>query len=377
MRHLLRRYRSLLVVAALLVLPLFFLYGGASGRESSGLLTRMVQWVTGPVQAAVTGGTRAVARAGDAYLWLIDAADENRRLRQELHALRAERTALQEVAHENQRLRRLLDLERGLPHTRSVVARVIGFGQSPSYRTLRIDRGTRDGVQRRAGVITADGAVGRVVVASHGYADVLLLTDAGMRLDVIAQRSRAHGVLRGASTVCHLDAMDRTLDLAVGDVLVTSGLDGSFPKGVPVGTVREVSRPRMGLYLEAAVEPLVELSRLEEVAVLIESPAELGWPALGGGVVDRPRALEPGDPGAGPASAPADAAPPSPPRPALVPRPAPAAAAATPAPAAASPARDAGAVRVDAGSPAPLAPPVEATPTAVPRRDAGRSEDRR
>ncbi|MFH1810151.1 MAG: rod shape-determining protein MreC [Pseudomonadota bacterium] len=386
MRELLRRYRSLLVIAALLLLPLFFLYGSASGRESSGRLTRLVHWVTGPIQAAVTGTWRAVARTGDAYLWLVGVADENVELRQQLQRMQRERAVLDEAGRENRRLRRLLDLERSLPGTRSVVARVIGFGESPNYRNVRIDRGTRDGVQRRAGVVTADGVVGRVVVASREYADVLLLVDAGMRLDVMAERSRTRGVLRGAAGRCRLDAVDRTLELFVDDVLVTSGLDGTFPKGIPVGRVAEVTRPRMGLYLDALVEPRVVFSRLEEVIVLITSPDEVTWPELGGtrgnpGVADdaggmdatAPDVVSVGRPRPTPAEAPGAAT-----RPAVR-APVPAVA---PASAPAIPPADSGRPRVDpALSPTTPHRRDTGTPTSRPpttaSRDAGRAEDRR
>ena len=275
-------YRNIIVVSVLVFLPLVFLYVQAHGRESSGRLQRAVQWVTGPVQSAAIGLQRAVTGVFDRYLFLRGAADENGRLKRQLEEHKLELQSLQEQARQNERLQRLLRLAEQVPGSRLVAARVIAFGASPSYRTLRINRGTSDGVQRRAAVITADGVVGRVVAAASGYADVLLIVDAGSRLDVVTARSRARGVLRGGEgNVCQVEAMDRTVDIEPGDLMLTSGLDGAIAAGIPVGTVSVVDRRPTGLYLDAAIDPFVAFSQLEEVLVLVAAPPELTWPEIG------------------------------------------------------------------------------------------------
>ncbi|MBN2361030.1 MAG: rod shape-determining protein MreC [Deltaproteobacteria bacterium] len=319
MRRGARRYRSVAIIAVLLLLPFVFLYVAARGRESSGRLGRAVQRVTGPVQSAATSLQRSAADALDRYLFLRGAADENERLKQRLGELQLELQVLQEQARQNERLQRQLKLAEQVPGARLVSARVIAFGTSPSYRTLRIDRGTADGVQRRAAVVTPDGVVGRVIAASSGYAEVLLIVDAGSRLDVVSARSRARGVLRGGiGSACRIEAMDRTVDVEPGDLMLTSGLDGAIAAGIPVGLVTVVDRRPTGLYLDAVVEPFVPFARLEEVLVLIEAPAELSWPevaAPGARVADRAIEVEPGpesapatqrapEPGRGPSSRP-------------------------------------------------------------------------
>lgn len=282
MRHLLRRYRGVFIIAALLAVSVSYLYVNAQQGGGHSKLVGIAHWITGPIQSTVNRVWSAVAAAADSYLFVLEAKEERDRLRTQLDELKREVQGQEEQIRENERLHRLLKLVKRTPDARWISARVIGVGQSPSYRSIRIDRGVADGIDRRSGVVTADGVVGRVVATSSHYADVLLIVDGGSRLDIVAATSRAHGVLRGAGgqDLCHIDAMDRTYALVEGDALLTSGLDGVFPKGVPVGSVVAVDHPTMGLYLEAEVAPLVRFSRLEEVMVLVSPPETLRWPPV-------------------------------------------------------------------------------------------------
>lgn len=287
MRDFFRKYRGIIIIVGLLTLPFIFLYrdqGSASG------LVGGVQWLTGPIQSGCSGAWDKVSGVFARYLWLVDAAEENQSLREQVDSLKQQVQQQNEHIRENQRLVRMLDLQRALPQTRLVAARVIAFGQSPSYRTMRINRGTTDGIERRAGVISPDGVVGRVIAVSSHYADVLLIVDGGSRLDIVSASTRARGVLRGGGSgaPCLIDAMDRTFKLESGDDLLTSGLDGIFPKGIPVGSVTKVTHPTMGLYLDAQVKPFVSFSRVEEVFVVVQAPADLSWPGLSSGPSTQP-----------------------------------------------------------------------------------------
>ena len=276
-----RTHRGPILVLGLLLLPVILLYGAARDDESSDSLPRGLHWLTGPVQESVSWSWHALSQGYGHYLWLVGIADENEELHQEVSQLKREIDYLQEDKLENQRLMRLLNLVDYFPGARFVPARVIAAGQSAGYRSLRINRGTAHGVHRRAGVLTANGVAGRVVVASTYYADVLLITDASSRLDVMTRRGRSRGVLRGGGKNCRIDAMDRTLDIDPGDLVVTSGLDGVFPKGLPVGEVSEVKLPETGLYLDAWVKPFACEENIEELLVLILPPAQASVPQIG------------------------------------------------------------------------------------------------
>jgi rod shape-determining protein MreC len=144
---------------------------------------------------------------------------------------------------------------------------------------VTIDRGADDGVRKMMPVVTADGVLGRVHTLAARSADVLLLTDRNSSIAVRIERSRARANVRGqgAPGPCRLEYALRSDDLLEGDQLVTSGTDGVFPRGLPVGQVTRVKRGGYGLYQAAEVVPAVDVNRVEEVAILVstENPAAL------------------------------------------------------------------------------------------------------
>jgi len=133
-----------------------------------------------------------------------------------------------------------------------------------------VDRGTRDGVRRNAPVVTSDGVVGRVIEVTPTTARVLLVADSRSAVGVVVQRIRDLGVVEGRNErVLHLKYLSRTSDVQPGDVVVTSGQGGVFPKGLAVGRITRVVREEGELLLEAEVEPAAALDRLEEVLILL------------------------------------------------------------------------------------------------------------
>jgi rod shape-determining protein MreC len=136
-----------------------------------------------------------------------------------------------------------------------------------------VNKGEKDGVTKDMAVATSEGVVGRVIEVSPDTAKVLLITDANSSLDVIIQRSRAHGIMEGKiDEVCILKYVQKNEDVQVGDIVITSGLGGIFPKGLVVGKVSQVDRKRPGIFQHIEVSPAVDLSRIEEVLILEERP---------------------------------------------------------------------------------------------------------
>jgi rod shape-determining protein MreC len=135
--------------------------------------------------------------------------------------------------------------------------------------TLTIDRGERDQVRRGMAVLAPQGVVGQVSEASHAAARVVLLTDHNSGIDAVVQRTRARGIVQGGTDgACYMNYLSRDADVVEGDLVITSGLDRVFPKGIVVGEVVEVSRRHRGLLQAAVVRPSVALDRLEEVLVV-------------------------------------------------------------------------------------------------------------
>jgi rod shape-determining protein MreC len=143
-----------------------------------------------------------------------------------------------------------------------------------------IDRGTQDGIVKGSAVLAPEGIVGQVFLASAHAARVLLVSDHNSGVDAIVQRTRAQGIVQGTVDAgCVLKYVKRTEDVQLGDDVITSGLDGIFPKGLPIGRVVEVDKRGRGLFQHAEVKPSVDFDQLEEVLVTrgpvrpVEQPA--------------------------------------------------------------------------------------------------------
>jgi rod shape-determining protein MreC len=190
------------------------------------------------------------------------------RLRRELEDVRLLEQRYRETTLENERLRELLNL--GEPeYQRVTAARVIGRGGSRWQRAVRIDKGAADGIRTEMVVITPDGLAGKVVEVEDGYSVVLLVDDPRFGVAVRMQSTRAEAIVRGAGQGHgRLKYVPRDGDVAVGEALVTSGLDALFPRGLGVGNVTGVTEPEQGIFASVDVTPYVDTAKLEEVLVV-------------------------------------------------------------------------------------------------------------
>jgi rod shape-determining protein MreC len=181
---------------------------------------------------------------------------------------------LKETEQENLRLRKLLQFQEKFK-IESVVGRVIAKDVSSEFRTIRINRGELSGIRKDMAVITDDGIVGRVLRTTGNTADVVTMLDLLSAVDSIDERSRARGVVEGLTDdTCEMRYTVRTDDIQPGDVLVTSGLGGIFPKGIPVGVVSRVDRKQFGITQKVEVRPSVDFRNLEEVTVVLQVDSE-------------------------------------------------------------------------------------------------------
>jgi rod shape-determining protein MreC len=264
----LRRNRILLASASLLLCSLLLVSVSIRSPTARDPVGRLLLDTLAPFQVVFSWMGRSAGRIWSGYVAVVDARQENEQLRAHVAALDAQVLRFGELERENQRLGALLSLRGQLP---GVVygARVIGRDPSPLAMTLTIDRGARDGLRRGLAVVAPQGVVGQVAEASRTAARVVLLTDHNSGIDAIVQRSRARGVVKGGTDgTCRMDYLTRDADVQVGDRILTSGLDGTFPKGLVVGDVVEVGRSNRGLLQAATVRPIVELEKLEEVLVV-------------------------------------------------------------------------------------------------------------
>jgi rod shape-determining protein MreC len=263
------RFRFPLIVAALLLgsLILFSLHAGRDYQST--IAGRLLLEIVGPMQGAVTAVGEAVENVWDTYFALVHTAKTNQDLKRELASLRQDLVRLDELDQANQRLRSLLGLRKELPYPQ-LAAEVVASDPSDHFRTVIINKGTKDGVTTNKPVVHPQGVVGRIIWASPHYAKVLLLTDPNSGADVIVQRSRARGVVQGMDKDrLRLKYVQRAQDVAVGDRIITSGVAGVFPPGILIGEVRKVDEEGRGIFQRVEVAPAVDFERLEEVVVLL------------------------------------------------------------------------------------------------------------
>jgi len=264
-----RKYQSIVVAAILLIASLTILSYSAVRLSETGFLRKIVLETAAPIEDAINISLKSLLDAWKRYLFLVGLEEENRQLRREKALLSEQLNRYREGYLEAIRLQKLLALKSGFPY-RTVAARVIDSNRTSLFKTLLINKGTADGLRVGLAVLSDQGAVGRIIETSWHASRVLLMIDENSNIDALIQRSRAQGILQGAGAAGgNLKYISRTEEVLTGDVVLSSGLAGVFPKGLLLGTVTGVSRKEGGLFQKIDVAPAVDFGKLEEVMAVI------------------------------------------------------------------------------------------------------------
>ena len=264
----LRKNQILLSSCFCLLLSLYILSAAARGQIKNDPIGPILLWLLRPLQVAAQVTTTWIQDVQENFSMLRGYKSENEKLRKRIQQLEVERNRLLEAEVTNRRLQQLLDFRPHLP-SGSVTASIIANSASSWFKSCLLDKGRADGVSKGMAVVTPLGAVGQVVAVTARTAKVLLLTDSNSGIDVLVQRTRARGIVSGSldnGTV--MKYVKRSEDIQEGDRLVTSGLDGVFPKGIMVGTVIKVRKQSLGLFQVIEVLPAVRLAGTEEVLIV-------------------------------------------------------------------------------------------------------------
>lgn len=266
-----------LVVLALVITTVWFREGerGLIHRARLGVLA-----VSSPMQAGGEVVTRPVRG-------LISWASDLGVSRSQLESLRAQNTelrrrvsTLEEARLENVRLKKLAGFAES-SISKTVGARVIGRPTNQWEGVITIDRGSADGITSGMPVVGAQGLLGQTVGVTKRAAKVRLITDPKSGVSVMVQSTRAEGIVRGSlEGKLTLDFVSSETTVRAGDVVISSGMGGVYPKGLIVGEVTRVRTAPASLYQDITVTPAGRLSGLEEVLVLIDEPATVD---VGGG----------------------------------------------------------------------------------------------
>lgn len=205
------------------------------------------------------------------YVYLVDVNEKNAQLEARVRDLEARLLAHKEDMAELARLRELLQLPIDESWT-PVGARVLAghLGPNSLLDSITINRGYATGARPGTPIVTHKGLIGRVLRASPHTATALLLTNPGSRIAIFTQESRTAGILTGEGTNKNLAVryMQRDTKAKPGEILITSGLDGKYPKGIPVARVISVAPSNYTEFMTIYAEPLVDMQHIEEVMLL-------------------------------------------------------------------------------------------------------------
>jgi len=250
---------------------------GAITLLSPGLQNQPLDFVGVPItsllarlQTGATALTRNVGGIWKRYIALVHTHQENERLAKELQRTESEVLRLQELVMENTRLQHLLEFKRASSFNKLTTATVVGRDPTNWHRTIMINKGGRDGLQKDMGVITPVGVVGRIIRTTPVASQVLLLTDQNSSAAGLVQRTRDEGLVEGTHRgIARIKYLPILSEIEVGDIVLTSGLAGIFPKGLMVGQVSNIQIKEDKLFKVAQIKPAVDFARLEEVLVII------------------------------------------------------------------------------------------------------------
>lgn len=254
------------------VLAALFLVMSASQKtrvlgETRTILERMVMTVFSPIPKAVNWSGQQISDAYHGYVDMRRSVDENLELQRQVSQLTAERLRLVESHNEANRLRSLLSYSEQFP-MQTILGEVIMTNHDGRFRSIVVDRGSDHGVTVNDAVLSSAGLVGRVVLTTNDLAKIQLVVDTNSAVGAIVDRSRRQGVIRGdGGGGLEMRFIPSLTDIAPGDLIITGGIDGIYPRGIPIGTVVKVEEGK-DLFKSVIARPSVDLTTLEEVIIL-------------------------------------------------------------------------------------------------------------
>jgi rod shape-determining protein MreC len=294
MLDLLKRNRVLVSACAVLSLLAVLLSLRWSNPSYARWIDEVLHVVAYPFQAAYQKTTSGISGAVLHYVYLVNVKEENDRLKQQVQTLQEEMNQYVNSSIQFNLLREQLGFLEETPE-RKVWAEVVGASADNFHNILLINKGQQAGIRRNYPVVLRQGVVGRVESVTALQAVVELIVDRRHRFPVLVQRTRDRLQARGSGGELELQAQDRAMafgqgsglivdrirmlsDIQVGDRVVTSGLEGIFPKGMLVGTITAVGRDKHELFEVAEVKPVVDFSRIEGVFIILKDRRSADYP---------------------------------------------------------------------------------------------------
>ena len=264
------RFRYPLALLFILLVLLLVLFQSGRGNESN-RLQKIIQTVSYPFQSGIHYFVNTIDGWWDGYVMLIGTRQENQQLRNEVAELKERLNQSLENSVQYKRLRGQLLFAKRQPD-RKVFAEIIGESVDNIHQMRLVNRGSRHGLKRNFSAILKEGLVGRVQSVTPFQSNLQLITDFRSRVPALTQRNRVRGLIYGTQTGLEMRQINRRAEVKKGDRVITSGLGGLFPKGILIGNIVEVKRQPHELFQTASIETAVDLSRMEEVFIIISGP---------------------------------------------------------------------------------------------------------
>ena len=265
------RQRTGYLFIAVTVVHIILISAQVNTRRGVPMLEAVTFGLFAEVQRGATAAIAEVRSAWNSYFALQQVRRENEQLRRQIGQLQVRMQEERALSTQTRTFQELLQL-RSTTALETTAAALIGGGASPEFRTVSIDKGTSDGLRPDMAVIAPAGVVGRIIMPSARASKVQLLIDRNAAAGALVERSRAQGVVVGTGTDrLRMEYVAGAADVRVGDRIVTSGLDGIYPKGFVIGQIESIERGA-GAFNAIVIRPAVEFSSLEDVLVVLAAP---------------------------------------------------------------------------------------------------------
>lgn len=266
--------RNLVALLAVVVGLLLLIVFTGEGREQLTPVEDALLALFAPAQTAFSSAGQKIQSFFDAIVSFYELKSENDLLRKKISLLEQQLVQFQELQKENYRYRQLLEFKEKSSY-QMIAAEVIARDPSQWFGTVTINRGYLDGVKQEMVVITDRGLVGMISTVSPHSSQVLLITDPRMAVSAMIQRTREPATVGIVESFANdpaylkISYLPPEAKIQPGDVVISSGLGGIFPKGILIGTIKEVVDDKPDMVLSALIEPRVNFNRLEEVLIII------------------------------------------------------------------------------------------------------------
>ncbi len=260
----------LLIITTLIVVLLLLNFSKAPKNPSN----KISSSIFGPTLSLFYSFDSGIRNIVSTYINLVDTIKNTKIIKKKNDELMTHIQTLNTLQQENKRLNALLDFKT-LSALELQAAQVIGQDLSANHQMLFLNKGEKHGIKKNLAVVSPEGVVGYIINVNRSTSQVLLVTDRAASIDAIVSRTGARGIISGKKHgVSRLKYLERISDAQNGDIILTSGLQGFFPKGFPIGKVTKIQKNEYGISAEALIDPFVNLHRLEAVFI-IKNPRKL------------------------------------------------------------------------------------------------------